>query len=585
MEATKNPAETTCDPIVNCHTHIFKGDQVPPFLSKSFVLFPFYRLIYLPLILSGFKRWFRVTGNIRNSGRLKKYHMITSRLRRPAGIKFALYLLGLWATVQSFFILYDFISNFLPPGAMIADLVDKALAILTGFHLILPLPYPVEKVMLVVVVLLFVKWGRNLLFSLFKNILAVFSVLPGSRTTELFKRYVLLGRFSIYERQDKTWSLLTSQYPAGTKFVVLPMDMTFMGAGALKGDGTYQKQMEQLAEIKDKNSGKQTFYPFVFVDPRRIALEKTAFFNYRSDGKGGVILDPCFIKKYIEDLGFSGFKIYPALGYYPFDPLLLPLWKYAADRQIPITTHCIQGTIFYRGSKKPEWNSHPVFEQSMGHQTFAPLQLLQEKNVDFQTNFTHPMNYLCLLEESLLRKVVGQSGDQKLKDLFGYQGDDQPMTYNLKHLKICLAHYGGWEEWDKYLESDRDHYSSQLVKNPDRGIEFFKTATSDAVSESKLEQIWKYVDWYSIISSIMLQYDNVYADISYIVYDEKIFPLLKHSLQPQFEKLRKKILFGTDFYVVRNHKSEKEILTDLMAGLTEDEFNLIARENPKSFLN
>ncbi|MBK9961224.1 MAG: hypothetical protein IPP06_07755 [Saprospiraceae bacterium] len=57
------------------------------------------------------------------------------------------------------------------------------------------------------------------------------------------------------------------------------------------------------------------------------------------------------VKEYIEINKLNGFKIYPALGYYPFDEELLLLWKYAADHQIPIMTHVIKGTVFYRDRK------------------------------------------------------------------------------------------------------------------------------------------------------------------------------------------------------------------------------------------
>jgi len=60
-------------------------------------------------------------------------------------------------------------------------------------------------------------------------------------------------------------------------------------------------------------------------------------------------------------------------------------------------------------------------------------------------------------------------------------------------------------------------------------------------------------------------------------------PLLKKTLQ--HPELSKKVLYGTGFYVVRNHKSEKEMLADLQAGLSEAEFDQIARENPVQFLN
>ena len=82
---------------------------------------------------------------------------------------------------------------------------------------------------------------------------------------------------------------------------------------------------------------------------------------------------------------------------------------------------------------------------------------------------------------------------------------------------------------------------------------------------------------------MMLQYENVYADISYILHDEVILPILKQTLSNT--ELQAKVLYGTDFYVVRNHKSDKAILADMRAGLTEVEFDLIARYNPRGYLN
>jgi hypothetical protein len=44
-------------------------------------------------------------------------------------------------------------------------------------------------------------------------------------------------------------------------------------------------------------------------------------------------------------------------------------------------------------------------------------------------------------------------------------------------------------------------------------------------------------------------------------------------------------LYGTDFYVVRNHKSDKNMLADMMGGLDEKDFDQIASTNPRKFLN
>lgn len=47
MEPTKPAA-----PIINCHTHIFTGDHVPPFIAKTYLPEPFYRLLHLSVIVS-----------------------------------------------------------------------------------------------------------------------------------------------------------------------------------------------------------------------------------------------------------------------------------------------------------------------------------------------------------------------------------------------------------------------------------------------------------------------------------------------------------------------------------------------------
>jgi hypothetical protein len=243
--------------------------------------------------------------------------------------------------------------------------------------------------------------------------------------------------------------------------------------------------------------------------------------------------------------------------------------------------------MYYRGRKKKDWDYHPVFEQAMGNDTYQKLLLPEKKNEEFTANFTHPMNFLCLLEEEFLRKwlhsIILRNPDSPLKQVFGYTGDKTPLKYNLHHLKICFGHFGGNDEWKRFFEQDRYGFSNQFSQHPYWGIDFLLT-TKGEISRGKPEQIWKYTDWYSIICSLMLQHPNVYADISYILHsDAKILPLLKQTLQNQ--ELRRKVLFGTDFYVVRNQKSDKNMLADMMGGLIVEDFDMIARENPVRFLN
>lgn len=97
----------------------------------------------------------------------------------------------------------------------------------------------------------------------------------------------------------------------------------------------------------------------------------------------------------------------------------------------------------------------------------------------------------------------------------------------------------------------------------------------------------------------MIQYENFYADISYIVSKTHLYPMLRSTIseastfENRFtsgltyesrEKLRRKVLFGSDFYVVRSQRSDKDIFIELKSYLTEEEFDLIARENPATYL-
>ena len=173
------------------------------------------------------------------------------------------------------------------------------------------------------------------------------------------------------------------------------------------------------------------------------------------------------------------------------------------------------------------------------------------------------------------------------------------MSHNLSKLKICFAHYGGTEEWNKFLETDRDYYSQQLMTKPKTGI-LLKVENDKEIPWGRYEHLWKYTDWYSIVSSMMIQYDNFYADISYIVSNTELYPVLRSTISraegienyftenltyQSKEKLRRRVLFGSDFYVVRSQKSDKDIFAEIKSYLTEEEFDLIARDNPHEYIH
>src|SRR5205085_4358196 len=87
--------------------------------------------------------------------------------------------------------------------------------------------------------------------------------------------------------------------------------------------------------------------------------------------------------------------------------------------------------------KSKDWDFHPVFKQAMGKEkdqkdpddnadneeqepVFEPMLLPQMKAIEVQEIFTHPMNYVCLLNEHYLAQLIGLNNDDELNKLFGY---------------------------------------------------------------------------------------------------------------------------------------------------------------------
>lgn len=562
-------------PIINCHTHIFTGDNIPPYIGKKFMPAILYRLLTVPLIIGICKFWFthkyspyKFNFSFQNSN-LKKNLVKLKLVWQSFGI------LRTIVDISGFLIVifcsYTIFKNFFKK----IEFFEKLLIKLYNIPHLEFLKRDAVQIGIILFTLIAIPYGRKIAMMIIRNSKKISLLFINEDQLKYMTRYISIGRFAYYKEQNAIFKRLTKQYPKDTQFVVLPMDMEFMKAGKVKAIGSYQTQMEKLKKIKQKNP--KTIHPFVFVDPRRENVGYTDFFKWRNIN-GKVVLEDCFIKEYIEKENFAGFKIYPALGYFPFDEKLLPLWKYATDNNLPIMTHCIRGTIFYRGNKKKEWYYHPIIKDAKLADEY--MLLAKTQNIEYSLDFTHPLNYLCLLDPFLLKEWIKKCNKPELFDLFGYSETTDTISSNLSNLKICFGHYGGDDEWKKFLERDRDNYSHKMSNNSN-GIEFLNPQNPN-LSYGRLMDIWKNADWYTIISSLMMQYPKVYADLSYIIHDQEIIPLLKHTLRN--ESLKNKVLFGTDFYVVRNHNSEKDLLAQTMANLCSDEFDLIARDNPINYL-
>lgn len=78
-------------PIINCHTHIFTGDNIPPHIGKTFMPGILYRFLTVPLVIGLCKFWF----TSKYSPYKFKFSYQNSRLRKTM-IKIKLFWQKIW---------------------------------------------------------------------------------------------------------------------------------------------------------------------------------------------------------------------------------------------------------------------------------------------------------------------------------------------------------------------------------------------------------------------------------------------------------------------------------------------------------
>lgn len=362
--------------------------------------------------------------------------------------------------------------------------------------------------------------------------------------------------FAIYGKEKGQIDVLKKiqkYYPDNTGFVCLTMDMDYMGAGLPKT--SFEDQLEDLQGIKRNGSWKDKVYPFIFTDPRRVEaihprekkVNETRLKKTHKDFTGAPFVD--VFKKYIESGVYQGIKIYPALGYYPFDKRMKPIYDFAVKNSVPIMTHCTIGAVHFKYCLEENERFHPFLKKTLPN----------KKPGDFQEYFTHPLNFECLLNPDILKKEWGEN------------------TPNYHELKICLGHWGTCEDWHSYLDDAWNEMEERKSNSNWPSLRLSEWHTEKGL-------VKKNYSWFTVICDLMRKYPNVYADISYTLHDETLLPLLKMILEAD-PLVRKKVLFGTDFYLVSKAKSERSFSIHVRAALGEELFEQIAVTNAEAYLS
>jgi uncharacterized protein len=159
------------------------------------------------------------------------------------------------------------------------------------------------------------------------------AIIPWSKNDKVH-RYSSFLKAAYRKSQEGNLKHLLGYYPEGTKFIILPMDMSYMGAGKVREE--IDEQHRVLAGLSRNEKYSDLIIPFAQIDPRRPgALER--------------------LRALVENEYFRGVKIYPPLGYRPeHDVLMTDIYPYMAEKNIPLMVHCSPGSVCAKGISKKE---------------------------------------------------------------------------------------------------------------------------------------------------------------------------------------------------------------------------------------
>jgi uncharacterized protein len=150
-------------------------------------------------------------------------------------------------------------------------------------------------------------------------------VIPSRLLGERLLRFMQFAEVANYTSQGEIFAYLRGFYPPSARFVVLPVDMTYMGAGIpRRGIDAQHEELLALASAAAPH-----VIPFCAVDPRRPDLLASV--------------------RALVQAGCCGIKLYPALGFLPTDDRLREVYAFAQDADVPVITHCSSGGIRRRG--------------------------------------------------------------------------------------------------------------------------------------------------------------------------------------------------------------------------------------------
>lgn len=342
------------------------------------------------------------------------------------------------------------------------------------------------------------------------------------RKTKVMARYANFLSIGTMASQKLVFRNILPYYPPDTRFVVLTLNMDYMGAG--KSELTFQGQVDEVIELRRLYP--DTCLPFLSIDPRA--------------GSADSILQ--FVQQYVGAARpFVGIKLYPALGFFPYDARLEKMYQYCEDNGLPIMTHCTASGAFFLGPLDPSLGLPQPIGQPTGHPCSFGQKVPNDLACDF---FLEPQRWQTVLDR-------------------------------FPRLKVCFAHMSGmvhmWKRTDTPNEAHDSWYDHLL-----RLMGQYKNVYTD-ISYTLADKEKNFRTWGEIRALLKGEPGNAK--------DPAIAGL------PHYDTIRNRILFGTDYFMTEQEDSEARLAQDLPNWLLREEgehglklLKKLTEDNPERYL-
>jgi uncharacterized protein len=322
------------------------------------------------------------------------------------------------------------------------------------------------------------------------------SKLSGKKSSQLnnWSRYASFASIGTMSTQEMVFDNILQFYPSDTRFVVLSLNMDYMGAG--ESDLNFQGQIDQIIDLRKRNPDR--ILPFLSVDPRMGSAQHIAVFVRKYIGTIQLPGDRTAFRPFI------GIKLYPALGFFPFDDRLKDVFKYCEDHGLPIMTHCTPSGAFYVGK----------LSAAMG----APGTIGAPTNLRLPIRFT-------------------DKGNNTETDVFLYPKNWECILQTYPNLKVCFAHMGGSTEI--FLNKSKTRRSS-WYEDVKELMAFHPNVYTDISYTLANKDTWPEI--------LALCQNRVTITRNGLIEDA-----------PYKNTMGDRVLFGTDYFMTEQEDSEKNL--------------------------